>query len=154
MNDSSDIAARPTERARELARGITRFLTERGEGCLPEFTLAKNGRRADLIALDGKGRITIVEIKSSIADFRADRKWQDYLDFCDRFFFAVGDDFPLDLLPSECGIILADAWGAAVHREAPVSILNAARRKAVTLRYARAAAVRLVTFTDPDWVRI
>lgn len=152
MSDDREIITRSGERARELARGVTRYLTERGEGCLAEFTLA-SGRRADLIALDGKGRITIVEIKSSTADFRSDRKWQEYRDFCDRFFFGVAYDFPLDLLPPDCGVILADAWGAAIHRDAPELGLAPARRKAVTLRYARAAAMRLVTVTDPDWVR-
>lgn len=148
-----DDATLPDAAARALARGVTRFLTELGEGCLPEFTLA-SGRRVDLIALDPRGRITVVEIKSSTADFRSDRKWRDYLDYCDRFYFAVADDFPVALLPEDCGILLADAWGAAILRPSPETMLNAARRKAVTLRYARAAASRLIPFTDPDWQRL
>ncbi len=72
-----------------------------------------------MIALCGAGRLTIVEIKSSVADFRADRKWPDYRDFCDRFFFAIPDDVPEDLIPEDCGLIVADAYGAAIIREAP-----------------------------------
>jgi hypothetical protein len=104
-------------RAARIVRGVSRFLAERGESCLTEFTL-KTGRRVDVIALDRKGGITVVEVKSSVADFRSDRKWSEYLKYCDLFFFAVDADFPLEILPSDCGIILADAYGAAQSRHA------------------------------------
>lgn len=138
--------------AGRIARGVARYLTERDENCLAEFTL-KTGRRVDLIALDRKGVVTIVEVKSSVADYRSDRKWQEYLSYCDRFYFAVAADFPADLLPADCGVMIADAFGATVARHAPEGALNAARRKALTLRFARTAATRLRRFNDPDWVR-
>ena len=151
MPNAPETSSAP-DRAAQIARGVSRFLAERGESCLAEFTL-KSGRRVDLIALDRKGLITVIEVKSSVADFRTDRKWREYLAFCDRFFFAVDPDFPQDLLPEDCGILLADSYGASVRREAPQGSLNAARRKAVMLRFARTGASRLLRHTDPDWVR-
>jgi len=139
-------------RAARIVRGVSRFLAERGESCLTEFTL-KTGRRVDVIALDRKGGITVVEVKSSVADFRSDRKWSEYLEYCDLFFFAVDADFPLEILPSDCGIILADAYGASIIRGPTANALGAARRKAVTLRFARTSASRLLGYTDPDWIR-
>jgi hypothetical protein len=139
-------------RAAQIVRGVSRFLVERGESCLTEFTF-KTGRRVDVIALDRKGRIAVVEVKSSVADFRSDRKWSEYLEYCDLFFFAVDADFPQEILPPDCGIILADAYGAAIIRDSSASTLNAARRKAVTLRFARTSAGRLLGYTDPDWIR-
>ena len=97
--------------AAEIARGVCRAFLDRGSGVLTEFTLA-NGRRADVIALDRDGKLTIVEIKSCRADFQSDRKWQDYLDYCDSFYFAVAEDFPTELLPAETGLIIADRWNA------------------------------------------
>lgn len=138
----------PRDLAKDLARGVARALAQRGFATLTEFALA-NGRRADLLALGRDGELVIVEIKSSVTDFRADRKWPDYLDFCDRLFFAVPDGFPVELIPEECGLIMADPFGAAVLREAPPSPLAAARRRAVTLRFARHAAHRLRLLTDP-----
>ena len=140
------------DRAAEIFRGVTRFLAEHNESSLSEFTL-KTGRRVDLIALDHKGIVTIIEIKSSIADFRSDKKWLEYLDFCDRFFFAVTTDFPVRRLPDTCGIILADGFGASVLRKSPESKLNATRRKSLMLSFARTSAVRLLEYTDPDWIR-
>ena len=131
----------PLADARDLARGVMRLLADHGEASLTEFTL-KSGRRADVIALDEKGLITIVEIKSSRTDFQTDRKWQDYLDFCDRFYFAVPKGFPLEILPPETGLILADAWSGHIMRPADPGHLAPARRKALTLRFARAAAQR------------
>ena len=93
---------------------------------LPEFTLA-NGRRADVIALAPDGALTIVEIKSCVADFRADRKWPDYEDFCDRFYFAVPETMPSRLLPEDRGLIVADAFGAAIMRDAHAPSACAAR---------------------------
>ena len=134
-----------------IQRGVRRLFAQRGEATLVEFTLA-NGRRADVIALSPDGRLTIIEIKSSVADFRADQKWPDYQDFCDRFYFAVPETLPLDILPEETGLIVADAFGAAAMREPPEHPLAGARRKAVTLRFARAAAGLLHALADPDAV--
>jgi hypothetical protein len=135
--------------AAEVQRGVRRLFSQMGHVSLPEFTLA-SGRRADVIALCPGGTLAIVEIKSSVADFRADRKWPDYRDFCDRFFFAVPDTLPREILPDDTGLIVADAFGAAILREAPPHPLAGARRKAVTLRFAHAAAGLLHTLADPD----
>lgn len=132
-----------------VQRGVRRLFAQFGHVTLPELTLA-SGRRADVVALGPDGLITIVEIKSSVADFRADRKWPDYRAFCDAFFFAAPETLPLDLFPGDAGLILADAFGAALVREAPRHPLAGARRKAVTLRFARAAATALHGLADPD----
>ncbi|MEM7768378.1 MAG: MmcB family DNA repair protein [Pseudomonadota bacterium] len=127
--------------ALRLCRGVTRMLYEMGQASLPEMTLA-NGRRADLVALDAKGQVTIVEIKSCINDFRTDAKWPEYEPFCDEFYFAVSNEFPIDVLPAHTGLIIADGFGGAIVRRARLNALPAARRKAVTLRFARLAATR------------
>jgi hypothetical protein len=132
-----------------VQRGVRRLFAQMGCVSLPEFTLA-NGRRADVIALGADGCLIIVEIKSSVADFRADRKWPDYRDFCDRFYFAGPETLPFDIFPEETGLILADAFGAAIVRETPTHPLAGARRKAVTLRFAHAAAGLLHALADPD----
>lgn len=129
-------------RAAEIARGVLRLMSDYGFAGVTEMTLA-NGRRADIAAIGPGGEITIIEIKSSVADFRSDQKWPEYRPFCDRFYFAVAEDFPQDLIPDEAGLIIADAYGGAVLREPGVEKLAAARRKAVTLRFARLAAARL-----------
>jgi len=134
-----------------IQRGVRRLFAQLGHVTLPEFTLA-NGRRADLIALAPDGFLTIVEIKSSVADFRADRKWPDYEGFCDRFYFAVSETVPFDILPEDRGLIVADTFGAAILREAAHQPLAGARRKAVTLRFAHAAAATLHALSDPDAV--
>ena len=134
--------------AGRVTRGVCRALDEQGYVSLTEFTLA-SGRRADVIALGENGEVLIVEVKSSAADFRSDGKWHEYLDYCDRFFFAVPEDFPRDLLPAECGLIVADAYGAEELRPAPAEPVHASRRKALTLRIARVAAARLREVTDP-----
>ena len=131
-----------------LARGLLRYFQDQGAVAVTELTLA-TGRRADVVALDPKGQITIVEVKSGPADFRADIKWREYRDYCDRFYFAVAEDFPRDILPDECGVLIADGYGAHELRESDLVPLAAARRKAVTLLFARTAARRLKTFTDP-----
>lgn len=131
-----------------LTRGVRRALAERGYVSLTEFRLA-SGRRADVAAVNDAGEIVIVEVKSSVADFRADQKWPEYQAYCDTFFFAVGRDFPADLIPPECGLMVADGFGAVVMRDAPVTRLNAARRKAVVLRLALAASGRLHRLEDP-----
>jgi hypothetical protein len=138
----------PASNAARLARGVTRALHALGQASLTEFTL-RSGRRVDVIGLDPDGRLTIVEIKSSPEDFRADRKWRQYLDYCDRFFFAVAEGFPQDVLPADCGLMIADGYGAAVLRQAPVLPLAAARRRALILRFAQAAAQRLNRTADP-----
>lgn len=128
--------------AAAISRGVLRLLSAHGYAGVTEMTLA-NGRRADVAAIGPGGEITIVEIKSSVADFRSDQKWPEYRPFCDRFYFAVDHDFPQDLIPNETGLIVADAFGGAVLREPECEKLVAARRKAVTLRFARLAAARL-----------
>lgn len=131
-----------------LARGVRRALADHGYRTLTEFRL-KSGRRADVVGLNAAGTIVIVEIKSSVADFRADRKWTDYRPYCDRFYFAVGPDFPAVLIPDDCGLMVADAFGAAVLREAPETPLNPARRRALVLNLALAACERLHRIEDP-----
>jgi hypothetical protein len=140
---------RQSEAALAIARGASRCLLAHGFARLPELTLA-NGRRSDLIALDTKGAIWIVEVKSSLADFRADQKWPGYRDYCDRFFFAVGPDFPVELIPSGTGLIIADKYGGELIRPAPEHKLSGARRKEVTQRFARVAALRLHGLADPE----
>ena len=125
-----------------IARGVTRLFDGLAYASVTELTLA-NRRRADVCAIGPRGDIVIVEIKSSIADFRADQKWPDYQPFCDRFYFAVDHAFPQELIPEETGLIVADGFGGAFLREPGETPLNAARRKAVTLRFAHTAAVRL-----------
>ena len=134
--------------AERLARGIARLFEDMGCAAIAEFPLA-NGRRVDVIALDWQGTTSIVEIKSSVQDFRSDGKWREYLDFCDRFYFAVAPEFPQDLLPVEVGLIVADYWHGTVLRESPAFTMNGSRRRAQTLRIAMTAAQRLRRFTDP-----
>jgi hypothetical protein len=136
-----------------LARGVCRALEQLGYVSLVEFPLA-NGRRADVLALGKGGDLMIVEVKSSVADFRADRKWPSYRDFSDRLYFAVASGFPTVLIPEECGLMVADAFGAALLRDGGTSPLNPARRRALTLRFARIAAARLHRSTDPDAGRL
>ena len=131
-----------------LARGVCRTLSHLGWVSVTEYTLPNN-RRADVLALDSAGAIAIIEVKSSIEDFRADRKWLEYREFCDALYFAVPSDFPVDLIPESCGLILADAFSAVFVRTAPEIRLNPSRRKAVTLRFAQVAAQRLQRLIDP-----
>ncbi len=126
-----------------VARGVARLFDAMGLACLPEVPLA-NGRRLDLLALGEAGGLWAVEIKTSVADFRADRKWPDYLAFCERLYFAVPPDFPREILPADQGLIVADAYDARILRDVPDRKLPAARRKALTLRFARLAARRLL----------
>lgn len=134
--------------ARAVARGVLRLLADMGCEGLAEFTLS-SGRRVDVVALDRRGRIVIVEIKTSAADFRADAKWDEYLDFCDDFYFAVPAAFPVDLLPAGEGLIVADRFGGAVVRPPWERKPPSARRRAVTLQIARKAAERLRRHEDP-----
>lgn len=140
--------------AQDVARGVTRLFFRQDLFALCEVPLP-NGRRADMMAIDGRGNLTIVEIKVSKADLLGDHKWPEYLDYCDRFFWAVPAGFALDpfqgeaLGPGLSGLLVADRYDAAVVREAPVRKLAGARRKAETLRFARRAARRLAGDLDP-----
>ncbi|MFD1703615.1 MmcB family DNA repair protein [Methylopila henanensis] len=134
--------------AATIARGVCRHLRDAGYGCLLETPL-RSGRRADVMAVGRAGEIVIVEIKSGPQDFRTDRKWPEYRAFCDRLYFAVDRGFPQEMIPADVGLIAADGYGAAVLREAPVHSLSGARRKAVTIRFARLAAARLQAAADP-----
>jgi len=121
---------RQSATAAALQRGVSRLLVDKGYSPLTELTL-KTGRRVDVAALSDKGEILVVEIKSSVADFRSDRKWQDYLAFCDRFYFAVSAVFPIEILPQTTGLIIADQYGGEILRDSAVTPLSAARRKTV-----------------------
>jgi hypothetical protein len=132
-------AARPEPKP---LRGAIRLLESMGHGALTEFPL-RSGRRADILSIGEKGEIWIVEVKSGIPDFRSDRKWQDYLEWCDRFFFAVGPEFPAEILPMEAGLIISDEYEAILVQEPAATPLAGARRKALTLRFAHLAARRL-----------
>ncbi len=142
------IDGRQSPTALAVARGTARLLFSLGLSTVSELALA-SGRRADLVALSGDGELWIVEIKSSIEDFRADRKWLDYRLHCDRLFFATALDVPLEIFPHDAGLILADAFGASILREAPEHRLPSARRRSMMLRFAHAAAGRLQALTDP-----
>jgi len=137
-----------------VTRGAQRLLFDTGYDSLTEFTF-RSGRRADLIGVDRAGRVAIVEVKVSVADFRSDAKWPEYLEWCDAFYFAVPGDFPRDVLPDGHGLIVADAWGGEVLRAPVAGGLHASRRKALTLQFGRVAARRLAGRGDPsgrmDW---
>jgi hypothetical protein len=134
------VFSRP-ETTLSVTRGAARLLADMGYAPLLEVGLP-NGRRADVMALGRKGDIVIVEVKSGPEDYRVDRKWPEYAPFCDAFFFAVAPDFPQPLLPDNPGLIVADGFGGAVLRDAPSRPLAPARRKALTLAFARLAALR------------
>jgi hypothetical protein len=150
LSPAPDAAARAAEvrLAERLARGVCRLFEDLGCAVLTEFSLT-GGRRVDVIALDGQGATSIVEIKSSVADFRSDGKWREYLGFCDRFYFAVAPEFPHGLLPAETGLIVADDWHGEILRHSPAFALNGTRRRTQTLRVALVAAQRLRRLTDP-----
>jgi hypothetical protein len=141
---------RQSERAMVIRRGVQRLLLSMGAHVLPELCLS-TGRRADLVAITRSGEIWIIEIKSSIEDFRVDRKWPEYRLHSDRFFFASHPDVPQGIFPEECGFILSDGYGAEIMREAPEHRLAGATRKALML--ARAGAARL-TAAEMAGVRI
>jgi hypothetical protein len=143
------IDGRQSQTALAISRGTQRLLLSLGLSCVSELPLA-SGRRADLVALGGDGELWIVEIKSSVEDFRADQKWPDYRLHCDRLFFATAAHVPLEIFPDETGLILADGYGAALVREAPEHRLHASTRKSMMLAFARAAALRLQALADPQ----
>jgi len=148
---AGDLSAGEILTAALLSRGVCRALEQLGYASLLEFPLA-NGRRADILALGRNGELIIVEIKSSVADFRVDRKWNEYRDFADCFYFAVPSGFPVALIPEECGLIVADPFAAALIRDGAVLALAPGRRRALTLRFALTAAVRLRRHLDPQAV--
>lgn len=129
--------------AGDVARGVMRLFGDMGQACIAEFRLG-NGRRVDVMAIDRGGSLTAVEIKSSAADYRSDRKWRDYLPYCDAFYFAVPESFDRGMLPDGVGVMVADAYGAAMVVPSPKFTLAPARRKALTLRFARTAGRRLM----------
>lgn len=134
------VFSRP-ETTLSVTRGTARLLADMGYAPLLEVGLP-NGRRADVMAVGRKGDIVICEVKSGVEDYRVDRKWPEYAPFCDAFFFAVSPEFPQGLLPGHPGLIVADGFGGAVVRDAPWTPLAPARRKALTLAFARLAAMR------------
>ncbi|HLH95516.1 MAG TPA: MmcB family DNA repair protein [Xanthobacteraceae bacterium] len=143
------VDGRQSATALAVARGTTRLLHSLGFSVVTELPLP-SGRRADLVALDRAGEVWIVEIKSSVADFRADQKWMDYRLHCDRLFFATTLEVPVDIFPQDAGLIIADAFGAEIASEAPEHRLHASTRKCLLLAFARAAALRLAALADPE----
>lgn len=135
--------------ALNVARGTRRLLRRLRFSTLTELPLL-SGRRADIVALAEDGRVHIVEIKSSIADFRADMKWRDYRAHCDRLYFAIPDAMPAEIMPPDAGLIIADAYGAEIMREAPEHRMASATRRAILMRFAHAAAHRLHSLSDPE----
>lgn len=131
-----------------LARGVCRHLRQYDFLTLEEF-VPTSGLRVDVCALGPKGEIWVIECKSSRADFQSDNKWQGYLEWCDRYFWAVDENFPTALLPDDTGLILADGYDAEIQRMGPEDKLPVARRKKLTLKFARNAADRLHGFRDP-----
>lgn len=136
------VDGRQSPNALMVRQGVARQMQKRGYACLAELTLV-SGRRCDLICLSPKAEFVIVEVKSSIEDFRVDNKWPEYLGYCDAFYFATHSGVPTDIFPEEIGLIIADGYGAEFLREAQKQPINAATRKSLLLRYARAATGRL-----------
>jgi hypothetical protein len=139
---------RQSQTALAVARGTTRLLHQSGFAAVTELPLP-SGRRADLVALNAAGELWIVEIKSSIEDFRADQKWMDYRAHCDRLFFATTLEVPCEIFPKDTGLIVADAFGAQIVCAAPEHRLHASTRKSMMLNFARCAALRLQALADP-----
>ena len=148
LQQNTGAPLRDQEQALSIRRGALRLLHALGLAAVAELPLG-SGRRADLVALGDGGEIWIVEIKSCLADFRTDRKWQEYRLYCDRLLFAVAPDFPATTLPPDAGVMIADAYGGTLVREAPLHALAASRRKAMLIRFGRAAAGRLSARLDP-----
>jgi hypothetical protein len=140
---------RQSETALAISRGTARLLRSLGFACVSELPLP-SGRRADLVAINERGEIWIVEIKSSVEDLRADQKWPEYRAHCDRLFFAFTQNLPCEIFPADTGLIVADAYGAHMHCAAPEHRLPAATRKSMTIRFALAAAQRINRLIDPQ----
>jgi hypothetical protein len=143
------VDGRQSETARMVARGTSRFLASLGFSCVEELPLPSGGR-ADLVAMNARGDMYIVEIKSSREDLRADRKWESYRAHCDRLFFAFPSELPCELFPQDTGLIVADGYGAHLHCEAPEHRLPAATRKVMMIRFGLAAARRMSRLIDPQ----
>jgi hypothetical protein len=143
------VDGRQSEHALAVQRGVGRLFRMQGFAIVTELPLA-TGRRADVVGLGPSGEIWIVEIKSSVEDFRVDAKWPDYRFSCDHLFFATHAGVPLEIFPEDAGLILADAYGAAIMRAAPEHRLAGATRKAMLLRFGQAAALRLHGLIDPS----
>jgi hypothetical protein len=143
------IDGRQSPTAANVQRGVCRLLRAYGFATVCELSLA-NGRRVDIMAINGAGVLWAIEIKSSLADLKADQKWPEYEAFCDRLYFAIPSEMPQEIMPAESGLIVADRWGAEILRHTEDHPLPAARRKAVTLCFARAAALRLHSIFDPN----
>jgi hypothetical protein len=140
---------RQSDTALLVARGTRRLLRRLNFSTVTELPLL-SGRRADIVALASDATIFIVEIKSSVADFRADTKWRDYRAHCDRLFFAIPETVSIEIMPEDAGLILADAFGAEILRPAPEHRIAAATRRAMLIRFAQAAAHRLHHLSDPE----
>ncbi|PKB13934.1 hypothetical protein B0I00_2562 [Novosphingobium kunmingense] len=152
---SSPDSADELKAARAVARGICRLFARNDIWCMAEMPL-RSGRRADLMGIDAKGQLVIVEIKVSKADLIGDAKWTDYLDHCDRFYWGLAPHLDRAcmetdaFLPERCGLIVADGYDAEILRPAPTVPLAAARRKAEVERLARAALRRQLGHVDPN----
>lgn len=151
MSDLAPLAHDPRTPGQMLARGVCRHLRGHDFVTLEEFT-PERGKRLDVMALGPKGELWVIECKSSRADFTSDGKWAGYLEWGDRYFWAVDDAFPTDLLPDDTGLIIADAYDAEILRMGPEVKLPPARRRAVTQRFARHAALRLQGLRDPGLI--
>ena len=138
------VDGRQSQRALQIRTGVERHFGKQNWATLPELTL-RSGRRADVVAISPKGEIWIVEIKSSIADMKADKKWIEYQDYCDSLIFATLPDVPREIFPPDAGFMVADNHGAELLRQPLEMRLNAARRKVMHLQFARASAMRLAT---------
>jgi hypothetical protein len=144
---------RQSDTALSIARGTRRLLRRLNYSTITELPLL-SGRRADIVALATDAKIIIVEVKSSVADFRADTKWREYRAHCDRFYFAIPESVPIDIMPDDAGLILADAYGGDIVRQAPEHHMAPATRRAVLMRFAHTAAQRLHRLSDPGgWRR-
>jgi hypothetical protein len=151
MQSGPDTLESPVRPGQLLARGVARHLAGHGFVSVEEFVPAR-GLRVDVMGLGPKGELWVVECKSSRADFLSDGKWQGYLDWCDRFFWAVDTAFPTELLPDGTGLMLADAYDAEIVRMPDQAVLAAARRKALIQKFATHAARRLHALRDPGAV--
>jgi hypothetical protein len=149
MTDLSDIIPTRPEETRLVFRGVKRYLRAAGLACVEEVPLA-SGRRADIVALADNGNVLIVEVKSSVEDFRADAKWHFYRQHCDKLYFAISPRVPAEIFPEDAGLIIADGFGAEMLRDAPEHRMPGATRKALTIRVARLAALRLHALADPE----
>ena len=135
--------------AADITRGVSRLLSQMDYSPVSELTL-NTGRRIDVAGINKKGEILFVEVKSGVADYRSDQKWQEYLDYCDRFFFAVDANFPSELIPDSTGLIIADRYGAQIMRDIEKPPAHASRRRTVLIRYGRSSAQRLRSLLEDD----